>query len=115
MAIFFFFTEENLVLNLNLENLNAVFQGGVVRLWVRNVIGVRHRNYVCAVTGPAHFPLAPFSRAATGRKKMAALLESLFLKKTDINTVLDWLKNAEVGGNVIFLARAKSTRADCLI
>lgn len=30
---------------------------------------------------------------------MAALLESLLLKKTDIKTVLDWLKNVKVGRN----------------
>lgn len=56
---------------------------------------------------PRPYPLAPFSRAATGQK-MAALLESLFLKKTDINAVLDWLKNAEVGLNWYFYDTGKN-------
>lgn len=34
-------------------------------------------------------------------------MESLFLKKTDINTVLDWLKNAEVGRNWYLSGKGK--------
>lgn len=40
----------------------------------------------------------PLSALAAQRlARMAALLESLLSQKADINTVLDWLKNVEVG------------------
>ncbi|KAF7665801.1 hypothetical protein LDENG_00131560 [Lucifuga dentata] len=40
---------------------------------------------------------------------MAALLESLLLKKVDINTVLDWLKNVEQDGNKLTFSEPEST------
>lgn len=47
--------------------------------------------------GPAHSGSVFSPRSSW--PEMAALLESLLSKKTDVNGVLDWLKNFEVGLN----------------